>query len=151
MNGPVPRHLAGLFLALLLTAAIWPTPEYRAAWYVIRHQTELQADMDAFFLQGKNLSYDGSFLYVNDWPGQHSMVEYVFMEQGGRLYGFYYSPDNVPLAFQNIALPLQETRGGGGTGAAAVKPAGLLPAGFSFPRQHKNPAAQRAVGFFRSL
>ena len=85
MNSPVPRHLAGLFLALLLTAAIWPTPEWRAAWYVIRHQTELQADMDACFLQGKNLSYDGSFLYVNDWPGQHSMVEYVFIEQGGRL------------------------------------------------------------------
>ena len=112
MNSPVPRHLAGLFLALLLTAAIWPTPEWRAAWYVIRHQTELQADMDACFLQGKTLSYNGSFLYVNDWPGQHSMVEYVFIEQGGRLYGFYYSPDNVPLAFQNAALPLEETPDG---------------------------------------
>ena len=112
MNSPVPRHLAGLFLALLLTAAIWPTPEWGAAWYVIRHQTELQADMDACFLQGKNLSYNGSFLYVNDWPGQHSMVEYVFIEQGGRLYGFYYSPDNVPLAFQNAALPLEETPDG---------------------------------------
>ena len=51
-------------------------------------------------------------LCVNDWPGQHSMVEYVFIEQGGRLYGFYYSPDNVPLAFQNAALPLEETPDG---------------------------------------
>ena len=39
------------------------------------------------------------------------MVEYILLTGSG-YYGFYYSPDDVPLAFQNVPVPLEETSTG---------------------------------------
>ena len=51
-------------------------------------------------------------LSANDWPGQHPMVEYLLFTGAAGYYGFYYSPDDVPLAFQNVPVPLTETADG---------------------------------------
>ena len=61
--------------------------------------------------RGQPLSYDGAIPAVNHWPGQHPMVEYILLTGSG-YYGFYYSPDDVPLAFQNVPVPLEETSTG---------------------------------------
>ena len=49
-------------------------------------------------------------MYV--FSGTHDMVEFMVDEDGlipsAQYYGFYYSPDDVPLAFQNINVPLTE-------------------------------------------
>ncbi len=97
-----------LFSALILTCR---TPERRAARYVEARQEELQADMDGYFSGESRLIYHGSaFSAVNHWDGRHPMVEYLFTGPGH--HGFYYSLDDVPLAFQNADLPLAEADGG---------------------------------------
>ena len=43
---------------------------------------------------------------VNSWDGAHPMTEFVIMSWGSTYYGCYYSPDDVPLAFQNTATEI---------------------------------------------
>ena len=45
---------------------------------------------------------------VNTWEGEHSMVEFVITSRGDTYYGCYYSPDDVPLAFQNTKANLTQ-------------------------------------------
>lgn len=45
---------------------------------------------------------------VNTWEGEHSMVEFVITSRGDTYYGCYYSPDDVPLAFQNTQADLTQ-------------------------------------------
>lgn len=48
------------------------------------------------------------YKYVNTWEGEHSMVEFLISTVGGTYYGCYYSPDDVPLAFQNTDVELTQ-------------------------------------------
>ena len=61
---------------------------------------------------------DGEVLEVEDiesiyaFDGEHKMVEFMidadWVIPPAQYYGFYYSPDDVPLAFQNINVVLNE-------------------------------------------
>lgn len=61
---------------------------------------------------------DGEVVEVEDieamyvFSGDHEMVEFVidgdWIIPPAQYYGFYYSPDDVPLAFQNVKVPLTE-------------------------------------------
>ena len=109
MSQKVKISAACCALALLLyTVLSHLTPEKRVARYVASHQSELQSSMDAYFHRGLPLSHDSAIPAVNHWPGQHPMVEYILFTGSG-YYGFYYSPDDVPLAFQNAPISLEET------------------------------------------
>ena len=48
------------------------------------------------------------YKYVNTWEGEHSMVEFLITARGDTYYGCYYSPDDVPLAFQNTQAELTQ-------------------------------------------
>ena len=109
MSGRVKSlFCAGALVFLLCLALSHLTPEKRVARYVASHQSELQSSMDAYFHRGLPLSHDSAIPAVNHWPGQHPMVEYILFTGSG-YYGFYYSPDDVPLAFQNAPISLEET------------------------------------------
>jgi len=43
---------------------------------------------------------------VNSWDAEHPMTEFLIMTWGDTYYGCYYSPDGVPLAFQNTDVEL---------------------------------------------
>lgn len=108
----IPKLLSAALMVLLFCLMLSQlTPEKRTARYVEAHQPELQAAMDAYFEQGQPLAYDSDIPAVNHWPGPHPMVEYLLFTGAG-YYGFYYSPDDVPLAFQNNPVPLGETSNG---------------------------------------
>lgn len=48
------------------------------------------------------------YKYVNTWEGNYSMVEFLISTRGDTYYGCYYSPDDVPLAFQNVDAKLTQ-------------------------------------------
>lgn len=48
------------------------------------------------------------YKYVNTWEGEHPMVEFLISSCGDTYYGCYYSPDDVPLAFQNTQAELTQ-------------------------------------------
>ena len=66
----------------------------------------------------RQLLEDGEVLEIDDiesiyfFDGEHKMVEFMIDGDGvippAPYYGFYYSPDDVPLAFQNINVSLTE-------------------------------------------
>ena len=76
------------------------------------NQETLQREVDACFEGGKDLSWSGNWKYVNFWPGEHDMAEYIVESRGSTYYGFYYSPDDVTLAFQNTDAPLTQDGSG---------------------------------------
>ena len=61
---------------------------------------------------------DGEVLDIEDiesiyvFTGEYNMVEFIVDGDGlippAQYYGFYYSPDDVPLPFQNVKVPLTE-------------------------------------------
>ena len=104
--------LLAALLAAIVGLSLYLTPKRRAGRYVAAHWETLQADMDAYFLRGEPLRYDAPLETVNSWPGEHPMVEYILPALRPGYYGFYYSPDDVPLALQNAAVPLEETADG---------------------------------------
>ena len=114
MRRSFQKALAAICLLAVLAglAAGWCSPERRVARYVTAHRAELQEAMDRYFEQGQHLSCGSGILSANDWPGQHPMVEYLLFTGATGYYGFYYSPDDVPLAFQNVPVPLTETADG---------------------------------------
>lgn len=93
-----------LVLAFVIGAALFlSTPERRVKGYFHSHQEELTQAV-ARWQMGEGLSFAPG-LTANIWEGEHDMVEYIVISRGivpsGRYYGFFYSPDSVPLAFQN--------------------------------------------------
>ena len=46
------------------------------------------------------------YKYMNSWDAEHPMTEFLIMSRGDTYYGCYYSPDGVPLAFQNTDTTL---------------------------------------------
>lgn len=99
---------------LLLASLVWlsvdrASPDRRVHRYAEAHREALQTAAGLYFEQGQPLSCGGDILAVNDWPGRHPMVEYLLFTTISGYYGFYYSPDDVPLAFQNADCPLTET------------------------------------------
>ena len=48
------------------------------------------------------------YKYANTWEGEHAMVEFLISTRGDTYYGCYYSPDDVPLAFQNTVADLTQ-------------------------------------------
>lgn len=52
------------------------------------------------------------YQYVNTWEGEHSMTEFLISGSGfgseTTYYGCYYSPDDIPLAFQNAEAKLTQ-------------------------------------------
>ena len=99
------RTLAVLLLAALLVLGglCWYLqPEGRARRFVAAHAQELEARLAA----GEGVPNYPGLVTFNWWPGEHDMVEFILSALGNTYYGCYYSPDGVPLAFQNTRSEL---------------------------------------------
>lgn len=99
-----------LVLAFVIGAALFlNTPERRTMGYFRIHQEEL-TQAAARWQRGEELSFDPR-LTVNIWEGEHEIVEYIVVSRGlipsGSYYGFFYSPDGVPVSFQNSGEELK--------------------------------------------
>lgn len=103
------RTLLILAAAAVVCAAVLlggGSTEDRVIDRFFENQETLQREVDACFEGGRDLSWSGNWKYVNLWPGEHDMAEYIVTVLGDTYYGFYYSPDDVPLAFQNTQVLL---------------------------------------------
>ena len=85
------------------------TPERRTKGYFRIHQEELTQAVSRW-QRGEELSFDPR-LTVNIWSGEHDIVEYIVVSRGivtsSSYYGFFYSPDGVPVSFQNSGEELE--------------------------------------------
>lgn len=91
-------------LAIALAAGFLVSPRRRTMRWYDRHIAELKEDVRRHFEGGEPLTAPAGAT-VNRWPGEHAVVEYLVVGGGlvpsARYYGVFYSPDDVPVSFQN--------------------------------------------------
>ena len=101
----VPAAAIVLLAAALIAAAVWANaPERRAARFAEKNG----AAFAALAASGQALPAEYGGAKVRTWGGAHVQVDFVLgYGIGDRQYwGAYYSPDDVPLPFQNADVPL---------------------------------------------
>ena len=96
-----------LVCVLLLSAlSIYTVPQLRVSRFVNTYHTVIEDGLKA----GNGVPADDAVILgykaVHRWEGTHPMTEFIIMSLGNTYYGCYYSPDDVPLAFQNTDIEL---------------------------------------------
>ncbi len=98
------------FGCLLLAAviSIYSIPKLRTTLFVHSYHELIEESLSA----GNGVPADDAVLLgyksVNSWDSTHPMTEFVIMSYGDTYYGCYYSPDDIPLAFQNFDTELTQ-------------------------------------------
>jgi len=100
--------VAVIGVVLLATVFSYASPKLRASLFVHAYHDLIEEGLTA----GNGVPADDAVLfgykYVNSWDAEHPMTEFLIMTWGDTYYGCYYSPDGVPLAFQNTDVPLAQ-------------------------------------------
>ena len=102
----------GLTAVLIVCVLILSDPQIRTNLFVRLYHEQIEEGLrinagvpaDDVVLLG--------YKSVNTWEGEHTMVEFLISASGfgseTTYYGCYYSPDDVPLAFQNLDVELTQ-------------------------------------------
>lgn len=104
------KIIVAAFAGILLVSAIsiYSIPKLRVSLFVHFYHDWIEESLAV----GHGVPADDAVLLgydvVNSWDGAHSMTEFVIMSQGNTYYGCYYSPDDVPIAFQNTDTELTQ-------------------------------------------
>ena len=105
------RKYIFLLIAVLALAVLFfyrSNPERHAEMFVSMYSNGIEKSIQADEGVPENLGC----LAVNEWPGAHPMTEFTLsgwgIGSGTRYYGCYYSPDDVPLPFQNAGMALTQ-------------------------------------------
>jgi len=93
------------FLVVIIVAGICyvANPFLRVKVFIILHHEKIEAAME----DGHGVPFLG-YKSVNSWPGDHPMTEFILFALGDTYYGCYYSPDDEPMAFQNVPVVLTQ-------------------------------------------
>lgn len=95
-----------------LAGAVWFfNPKVRANVFVALHSSSLEKAY-----QTGIYPVQIGYKYLNDWSDEHPMVEFTLSSFGlvpsTSYYGCYYSPDDVPVPFQNVDVSLVQANDG---------------------------------------
>lgn len=98
----------GIFLSILILSllSIYGIPKLRVTFFVNMYHELIEENLMANNGVPADEAVLFGYQYVNSWKGSHPMTEFVIMTYGDTYYGCYYSPDDVPLAFQNTEVNL---------------------------------------------
>ena len=100
---------------ILLCGLCFSGPEHKAVRFVEKNG----ADFSQLVSSGQALPPLFNGKEVTLWNGEHPMYEFTLSVWGDSYYGCYYSPDDVPLAFQNAGIALTDDGTGAWTWSAA--------------------------------
>lgn len=91
----------GLAVILVVSVLLLSNPQVRTNLFVRLYHDDIEEGLRINAGVPADDAVLFGYKYVNTWEGEHSMVEFLIGIRGGDYYGCYYSPDDVPLAFQN--------------------------------------------------
>ena len=93
-----------VILLLVLTRTVF-SPKQKTLRYFNAHKDTLMLEIAEN--ERPSCSLDITFNY---WDGEHPIMEYIVSSRGivpaSMYYGFFYSYDGTPVAFQNCGAPL---------------------------------------------
>ena len=98
----------GLAVILLGSVLFMGNPRIRTNLFVYLYHEQIEEGLKMHAGVPADDAVLFGYEYVNTWEGEHSMVEFVITSRGDTYYGCYYSPDDVPLAFQNTEAGLTQ-------------------------------------------
>ena len=103
-------RLAAAAAAVLLLCAVvcLSRPRRRIEQFVSLHGEQLEDCI----LAGDDIPEELGIQAVNRWESTHPMTELLLFTFAGTYYGCYYSPDGLPLAFQNTPVELVDDGAG---------------------------------------
>ena len=93
--------LIGLAVILIAGALMISNPQLRTNLFVRLYHNDIEEGLRINAGVPADDAVLFGYKYVNTWEGEHSRVEFVIMSRAHTYYGCYYSPDDVPLVFQN--------------------------------------------------
>lgn len=100
--------IAVIIVLIVALGSVYSIPKLRVSLFVHSYHELIEDGLAA----GNGVPADDAVLfgydYVNSWEGAHPMTEFVIMTYGDTYYGCYYSPDDVPLAFQNTDVEVTQ-------------------------------------------
>ena len=100
--------IAVIIVLIVALGSVYSIPKLRVSLFVHSYHELIEEALAA----GNGVPADDAVLlgydYVNSWEGAHPMTEFVIMTYGDTYYGCYYSPDDVPLAFQNTDVEVTQ-------------------------------------------
>jgi len=100
--------IALVCLLLISAISIYAIPKLRVNVFVHTYHELIEESLSV----GNGVPADDAVFFgynsVNSWDSTHQMTEFVIMSYGNTYYGCYYSPDDVPLAFQNTDAELTQ-------------------------------------------
>ena len=102
----------GMAAILILAILAVSNPQIRTNLFVRLYHEKIEEGLR----MNAGVPADDAVLFgyesVNTWHGEHAMVEFLISGLGlgsaSSYYGCYYSPDDVPLAFQNMDVKLTQ-------------------------------------------
>lgn len=96
--------LAGLILLVALRGYV-SNPERKIKSFVEQNEEELARIAEDYLDSGEHVKAFQGIEVDGLFKGTHPMVQFFYSGKGiapaGKYYGFYYSPDDVPLSYQN--------------------------------------------------
>ena len=91
---------------LLILGVILANPKFRTTIFVHSYHKLIEDALVA----GNGVPADETVFWgykmVNSWEKEHEMTEFIISIIGDTYYGCYYSPEDLPLAFQNTEVKL---------------------------------------------
>lgn len=106
------QWICALLILLLLGFALYLSdPQLRVERFVMHHGEELAQAYSPDGTAGP-IPADIGIVYANPWKnpqtGEYDMLEFILFARGNTYYGCYYSPNDVPLGFQNVPVELKQ-------------------------------------------
>ena len=98
----------GLAVILVVSVILLSNPQVRTNLFVKLYHDDIEEGLRIHAGVPADDVVLFGYQYVNTWEGEHSMVEFLITTRGDSYYGCYYSPDDVPLAFQNTEAELTQ-------------------------------------------
>ncbi len=93
--------VCAVIVLLMAVTVLLSMPRFRAELFVSLYREKIEQGFvpapDAVFL---------GYQSANRWEGVHPMTEFILFTRGDTYYGVYYSPEDVPLGFQNVTVEL---------------------------------------------
>ena len=104
-------------MATVVCVLLCRQPEQAISEYVLQHEVELENAAVTYIHVERISNPPGQIQLDGFFNGQrqHPIVQFSYrglLVPHAPYYGFYYSPDDEPAAFQNADVPLEETDAG---------------------------------------
>lgn len=100
--------IAIIIVLIVALGSVYSIPKLRVSLFVHSYHELIEDGLAA----GNGVPADDAVLFgydaVNSWEGTPPMTEFIIMSYGDTYYGCYYSPDDVPLAFQNTDVKVTQ-------------------------------------------